>query len=92
MTNHRPKQVLTHTIDLTAADMNILHGACNMLYRLFMMSENKDNQRKINNIHDELDELIDYLENCANDFLHDDEEIKGMLVEMMEDDGRFKED
>lgn len=83
MTNHRPKQILAHTIELTAADMNVLHGACNMLFRLFNMVENVENQRRINNLHNELDELIKYLTDCADDFAHDDREIKGMMVEFI---------
>lgn len=92
MINHRPKHLLAHKVDLTAEDMEILHAAHTMLYRLFNMVENTDNQRKINNLHDEIEELIDYLSDSANTFAHDDPKIVGMIVEFIEDDGRFKED
>lgn len=84
MTNHRPKPLLAHSVELNVEDMDVLKAACHLLDKLFDAVEEAENQTRINTINISLENLIDDMENCANNFTVDDEDVEGMIVEFMQ--------
>ena len=89
MTNHRPKPLLAHSVELTVEDMDVLRAACRLLDKLFDCVEEAENQTRINTINISIENLIEDMENCANNFAVEDEDVEGMIIEFMQTEESF---